>query len=118
VSLDVSVYLDGYHGDNCRTVLVQKETPAEMVTIDTDDEDHIQRAKLIMEATEEALLEAISVCHAGVEISEIGRVTHEIAERYGFRPLKNICGHGVGRHLHMLPEVKVRLYRSLRHLHF
>jgi len=67
------------------------------------------RANALMEATETALMEAIAVCHAGVQVSEIGRVMHDIADANGFRSMKNICGGGVGSHLHMLPEIKVSL---------
>jgi len=114
VSLDVSVYLDGFHGDNCTTIMVgqdyQKDDDdddSQLSTSNMDDDDQIQRGKAIILATKQAMYEAISVCKAGVEISEIGNTIQDVAHGHGYRPMKNSCGRGIGKYLHMLPEVKV-----------
>jgi len=58
------------------------------------------------------MYEAISVCKAGVEISEIGNTIQDVAHGHGYRPMKNSCGRGIGKYLHMLPEVKVSRLRE------
>ncbi len=56
-----------------------------------------EHGKLI-EATDKALEAAISKVRAGVEVREIGRAIAGVIESYGFKPIKNLGGHGVGQH--------------------
>lgn len=56
-----------------------------------------ERGKLI-EATDRALDAAISKVKAGVEVRGIGRAISEVIESYGFKPIRNLGGHGVGKH--------------------
>jgi methionyl aminopeptidase len=112
VSLDVSIYLDGFHGDICAAVMVGqdfhgKDEDQASSASDLMDEDQIQRGKALIHATNEAMYKAIDVCRVGVEICEIGNVVQKVADQYGYRPMKKVCGHGIGSYLHMLPEIKV-----------
>jgi methionyl aminopeptidase len=59
VNLDVTVFLDGYHGDTSATFLLPG----------TD-----ARGRELVAATEEALERAIATCRPGVRFSEIGKV--------------------------------------------
>jgi methionyl aminopeptidase len=54
------------------------------------------QAKLI-EASEEALEEAISMVKAGRKVCEIGAAVEKVAGAKGFRPIRNLGGHGVSR---------------------
>jgi methionyl aminopeptidase len=49
----------------------------------------------LVEATEEALGNAMSVVKAGRKLSEIGREVESVAKKYGFLPIKNLGGHGM-----------------------
>jgi methionyl aminopeptidase len=49
----------------------------------------------LVEATEKALESAISMVKPGREVREIGRVIESIAVENGFKPIKNLGGHGV-----------------------
>ena len=91
VSFDVSVFLEGFHGDNCATVPVGDV-----------DADGIR----LMEATKEALDSAVAVCKPGTCLTEIGATVHAIADRYGYDSVRKYCGHGVGQHFHMHPYVQ------------
>ncbi|RUS23048.1 peptidase M24, structural domain-containing protein [Endogone sp. FLAS-F59071] len=58
LNVDITVYLDGYHGDTSATFLVGD--------VDAQGRD-------IVECTREALWNAIGICGPGVELKEIGR---------------------------------------------
>ena len=60
----------------------------------------------LADASYEALQNAISSVKAGVEVREIGREIERVAAKYGFKPIKNLGGHGVGIHdLHSSPFI-------------
>ena len=114
-SFAVSVYLDGYHSSCCKSILIEEadaDTDSNDCSISheimmDDYDDQMSRGKALMQTTERALYASIGVCFAGAEISEIGKTIHDIAESEGYRPLKNVCGHGIGLQWHMPPEIKV-----------
>nr|CAB3448027.1 unnamed protein product [Digitaria exilis]CAB3451165.1 unnamed protein product [Digitaria exilis] len=62
INIDVTIYLNGYHGDTSATFLCG----------DVDDE-----AKKLVQVTKECLDKAISICAPGVEIKRIGRTIQE-----------------------------------------
>lgn len=78
VKLDVGVCYEGAIGD-CA------------ITIDLSG----KHAKLV-EAAEAALLEAEKSLKVGQKIRLIGRIINETIESYGFRSIKNLCGHSLG----------------------
>ncbi len=60
----------------------------------------------LLEATEAALNDAVSMVKAGVMVKEIGRVIAKTITDRGFLPIKNLGGHGVGVHdLHSEPFI-------------
>eukprot|EP00055_Hartaetosiga_balthica_P004597 m.12286 g.12286 ORF g.12286 m.12286 type:complete len:341 (-) comp3979_c0_seq1:453-1475(-) len=88
IKIDISTYLDGYHGDNCATFLVGE----------VDDD-----AKRLVETTKAALDAAIDICAHGVPFNEIGRTINAIADENGFTVSEAWIGHGVGMHFHCPP---------------
>jgi methionyl aminopeptidase len=66
INIDVTVYLNGYHGDTSATFLCG----------DVDDE-----AKKLVQVTKECLDKAISICAPGVEIKRIGRTIQYVIEK-------------------------------------
>ncbi|KAI9025013.1 peptidase M24, structural domain-containing protein [Phycomyces nitens] len=90
VNVDVTVYLDGYHGDTSATFLVG----------DVDE-----KGKSLVECTRETLEKSIKICGPGVPFKEIGRVICEHADKYGFSVSEELSGHGIGREFHCLPLV-------------
>ncbi|ASJ10921.1 type II methionyl aminopeptidase [Thermococcus sp. P6] len=80
LKVDLGVHVDGYIADTALTFRVGME----------EDE--------LMEASKEALENAISVVRAGVRISEIGRTVEETIRSRGFNPIVNLSGHKIERY--------------------
>jgi methionyl aminopeptidase len=85
VNIDVTAYLDGYHGDLNHTFLVG----------DAGDE-----AMLLVERTREALARAIRTVAPGRQVNVIGRAIEAYAKRFGYGVVREYTGHGVGRAFH------------------
>ena len=90
VKLDVTVDLDGWVADAAVTVLVE---PVRSV------------ARRLSQCSREALIEALKVARAGAPVHRIGRRVQDCVESCGFRVLRMLCGHGVGRSIHEEPVV-------------
>ena len=60
------------------------------VTLDFSGEN----GKLV-EAAEQALQNALAVMKAGVSTKKIGQEIQQTIEKYGFRPVENLCGHSI-----------------------
>lgn len=78
-SLDVGVHIDGYIGDNACTV------------------DLSGKYGDLVKASKEALEDAINVVQVGATLGEIGGAIHDAIVKYGFSPVRNLCGHGLDR---------------------
>jgi methionyl aminopeptidase len=90
VSLDFGAYVEGYAGDSAITVAVGQVS---------------KEKELLMKATKEALEEAVKVCVPGNWVSDIVEAIYRVAKKYGFYPLKNLGGHGIGRKVHEEPFI-------------
>ncbi|KAK3222350.1 hypothetical protein Dsin_009375 [Dipteronia sinensis] len=90
INIDVTVYLNGYHGDTSTTFFCG----------DVDDE-----ARNLVKVTKECLDKAISVCAPGVEYRKIGKTIHDHADKYRYGVVQQFVGHGVGRVFHADPVV-------------
>ncbi len=89
VKVDLGVHVDGYVADTA-------------VTIEIGTSEH----KKLIEAAEKALNEAVKLAKPGVEIGEIGRVIQEEISKFGFTPIKNLCGHGIKQYqVHTEPTI-------------
>jgi methionyl aminopeptidase len=85
VNIDVTAYLDGYHGDLNQTFLVGEASEA---------------AVLLVERTREALGRGIRAVAPGREVNVIGRAIEAYAKRFGYGVVRDYTGHGVGRAFH------------------
>jgi methionyl aminopeptidase len=85
VNIDVTAYLDGYHGDLNHTFLVG---PAS------------EEATLLVERTREALARGIRAVAPGRQVNVIGRSIEAYAKRFGYGVVRDYTGHGVGRAFH------------------
>lgn len=85
VNLDVTAYLDGYHGDLNHTFLVGHASEV---------------ATLLVERTREALARGIRAVAPGRQVNVIGRAIEAYAKRFGYGVVRDYTGHGVGRAFH------------------
>jgi methionyl aminopeptidase len=90
VNIDVTVILDGWHGDTSRMYNVGK------VGI---------KAQKLIDATYEAMMRAIDLVKPGVTLGDIGHAIQSYVEPKGYSVVRDFCGHGIGRIFHSEPEV-------------
>lgn len=104
VNIDVSAELDGYFADTGASFVVGEASPAQ------------QR---LLDATREARDTAITQLRAGGLLNGIGRTVETVAAKRGFRVIRNLGSHGVGRALHEAPGTIPGHYepRDTRRLH-
>jgi methionyl aminopeptidase len=89
VKIDVSAALDGYFADAAITVAVPPVAPDQ------------QR---LTDCARAAFESAVAVARAGARLSEVGRAAESVTHRCGFRVIRELPGHGVGRALHEPPH--------------
>ena len=90
VTLDICVCYRGYHGDSAWTYPVGKIS---------------EEKKYLLEHTEKSLYEGLSKIKQGAHIGDIGEAVQKYAEGHNLGVVKELCGHGVGNHLHEDPDV-------------
>ncbi len=89
VNVDVSAELDGYYADTGGTKVVPPGS---------------RTKSRLCHATRLALKAAMAEARAGQPINRIGLAIQQIAKTHGFKTIKNLAGHGLGRSLHEEPE--------------
>lgn len=90
VSIDVGAYIDGYHGDAARTFPVGEVDPLKQKLIDV---------------TRESFFKGIEFAKEGARLGDISHAVQTHAESFGFGVVREMVGHGIGRHLHEPPDV-------------
>ncbi|MFZ5440163.1 MAG: type I methionyl aminopeptidase [Myxococcota bacterium] len=85
VNLDVTIFLDGMHGDTNATFFVGN----------VDDE-----SKQLVRVTHECLMKGIAAVKPGRPISDIGREIEKHADQYGYGVVRAYCGHGISETFH------------------
>jgi len=111
VSIDVSVYFNGFHGDNCGTVIcgdnsIAAASAGAVGTEGGGEEVEDAKGRELVRATKEALDAAIAICGPGVCFSAVGEAIQLVAANRDFRIIHEFCGHGTGEYLHMPPFVR------------
>jgi methionyl aminopeptidase len=93
VNCDVTIYLDGMHGDCSRTVFVGgvDAVPA--------------RTQELVATTEAALRAGIDAVRPGGRVRDIGRAIEAVATAAGFGIVRELVGHGIGEQFHGEPHV-------------
>ncbi len=92
VNLDVSVYLDGFHGDTSKTFLV-----GEIV-----DDAAIHLVNVTTQALEESIERC---CKPRSPFASIGQFVQTLAEKEGLDVVREYTGHGIGQQFHCLPFI-------------
>lgn len=91
LNIDVTVILDGWYGDTSRMYYVGDKVPT--------------KAKLLVDATYEAMMEGIRIVRPGATLGDIGHVIQTYAEARRFSVVRDFCGHGIGQVFHCPPSV-------------
>jgi methionyl aminopeptidase len=90
VNIDVTVILDGWHGDSSRMYCAGKVG--------------IQAQKLV-DVTYEAMMRGIEMVRPGATVGDIGHAIQSFAEKQRFSVVRDFCGHGIGRIFHDTPSI-------------
>ncbi|QKG80829.1 type I methionyl aminopeptidase [Tenuifilum thalassicum] len=90
VSVDCGTLLHGYYGDSAYTFTVGEVSP------------EVQR---LLRVTRESLEKGIEKAIAGNRVGDISHTIQEYAEKNGYSVVRELVGHGIGRHMHEKPEV-------------
>ena len=91
VNIDITVILDGWHGDTSRMFLVGERVPL--------------KARRLVDVTYEAMMRGIEAVRPGVRIGAIGHAIQSFAEAQRFSVVRDFCGHGIGRIFHDAPSI-------------
>ncbi|MFP4314534.1 MAG: type I methionyl aminopeptidase, partial [Alphaproteobacteria bacterium] len=91
INIDVTVILDGWHGDTSRMFLVGDKVPV--------------KAKKLVEVTYDSMMKGIEAVKPGNTLGDVGYAIQSYAESHRFSVVRDFCGHGLGRTFHEPPSV-------------
>lgn len=91
VSIDIGATVDGFVGD-AAVSLFAGSAPND-------------RARELLEVTEESLYKGIAAAQPGSRLGDIGAAVQRHVEAHGFSVVRDFVGHGVGRQMHEEPQV-------------
>lgn len=91
INIDVTTIVDGWCGDT-----------SEMFTVGTISD----AARRLIDITRESLWIGVAEVAPGKTIGDIGAAIYAFAhKRHGYGIVEQFCGHGIGREMHMPPQV-------------
>lgn len=90
VNIDVTVIVDGWHGDTSRMFWVG-EPPI--------------KAKRLTQVTYDAMMKGIEMIKPGNTTGDIGHAIQVYAEDHGYSIVREYCGHGLGKVFHDAPNI-------------
>lgn len=90
VNIDITVIVDGWHGDTSRMFIVG---------------DANRRARRLVDVTYEAMMRGIEVVRPGATLGDIGHAIQSFAEAQRCSVVRDFCGHGIGKVFHDAPSV-------------
>ena len=90
VNIDITVILDGWHGDTSRMFFVG---------------DVGVKARRLCDVTYEAMMRGIEMVKPGRTTGDIGHAIQSFVEKERFSVVRDFCGHGLGRIFHDQPNI-------------
>lgn len=90
VNIDVTVIVDGWHGDTSRMYWVGNTSV---------------KAKRLTQVTFDAMMLGIEKVKPGAYTGDIGHAIQSYAEKYGYSVVRDYCGHGLGKVFHEPPNI-------------
>ncbi|MGD9536994.1 MAG: type I methionyl aminopeptidase [Alphaproteobacteria bacterium] len=90
LNIDVTVIVDGWHGDSSR-MYGAGDAPV--------------KARRLIDITYEAMMRGIEVVRPGARLGDIGHAIQSYAEGHRCAVVRDFCGHGIGRVFHDAPNI-------------
>jgi methionyl aminopeptidase len=90
VSVDCGVIMEGFYGDTAFSFEVGEVS---------------EEVRSLLRTTRECLVRGIEQAVEGNRVGDIGYVVQKLAESNGYSVVREMVGHGLGRHMHESPEV-------------
>ena len=90
MNIDVTVIVDGWHGDTSRMFFVG---------------DVPLKARKLVDVTYEAMMLGIEQARPGNTLGDVGHAIQSFAEKQRYGVVRDFCGHGLGRVFHDAPNV-------------
>jgi len=90
VNIDVTVIVDGWHGDTSRMYGIG---------------DVPRKARRLMDVTYEAMMRGIAAIKPGATLGDLGFAIQSYAEAERCAVVREFCGHGAGRVFHDAPNI-------------
>lgn len=90
VNVDITVIVEGFHGDTSRTFIV-------------GDVDEATRK--LVERTYDSMMEAIEIVRPNAFFGDIGKTIEKYIKPFGYGIVRDFCGHGIGSKFHEDPMV-------------
>ena len=90
VNIDVTVIVDGWHGDTSRMFPVGKIN---------------NKAQKLIDCTYEAMMNGIETVSPNAHLGDIGAKIQSKAENQNYSVVRDFCGHGLGKVFHEYPNI-------------
>ena len=90
LNIDVTAVVDDYYGDTSRMFCVGETSV---------------KAKNLINATYEAMMNAINILKPGIKLGDIGHEIQSYVEAKNFSVVRDFCGHGISNVFHEYPNV-------------
>lgn len=91
VNVDVTVILNGWHGDTSRMFWI-----GDKIAI---------KASQLTKVTHQSMMKGIKAVCPGATLGDVGHAIQHHAEIHGFSVVRDFCGHGLGKTFHAPPAV-------------
>ncbi|MCH5305298.1 MAG: type I methionyl aminopeptidase [Rikenella sp.] len=93
LSVDCGAIMNGFHGDSAYTFAVG------------GTDSLAPRVRELLDVTKEALYKGVAQAKVGNRIGDISHAVQDYVQRHGMTVVREMVGHGLGRHLHEEPQV-------------
>lgn len=103
INIDVSAELGGFWSDNGNSLVIGEDLHGHQKLVD---------------ASKEILRKTINSIQGGVKIADIGHLMETEAKKRGYKVIKNLGGHGIGRSLHEQPDELLNYKNRFDHRRF
>ncbi len=90
INIDVTVIVDGWHGDTSRMYFAGSPSV---------------KARKLVDTTYECMMAGIEAVRPGARLGDIGHAIQTIAEGRRYSVVRDFCGHGIGKIFHDAPSV-------------